>query len=212
MRETPFSLPVQWSDDTIPPYGTAPRESNGRGGTVNTHRHASARLGPTERAATGGTDLGLFVLRVVVGLVLAGHGAQKLFGAFGGPGLQNWEQQLSTMGYEPARWFALANAIAEFGGGLLLVLGLLTPLGCAALLGVMINAIPLKAANGFWIPQGFEYETVLAALAVVLAITGPGLISLDRRFTWARGGVASAVVAIVLGVIVGVVAYFLKSG
>lgn len=178
---------------------------------MTTLRHSPMVIEPSEPAVVGATDVALLALRVVVGLVFAGHGAQKLFGVLGGPGLQAWEQQVRALGYEPAHWFALAQGIAELASGILLVVGLFVPIAGAALLGVMINAIPTKLANGFWVDgQGFEYEVILATLGVAFAIAGPGVISLDRRFPWARGGVGSAVVGIVIGAGAGTAAYLLR--
>ncbi len=158
-------------------------------------------------------DAGLLILRVVVGLLFAGHGAQKLFGWFGGPGLAGWTDAVRALGYQPARWFALAHGIAEVAGGLLLVLGLLTPLGAAALIGVMINAAASKLANGLWIGSGgFEYEVVLIAVGVVFAVAGAGSLSLDRKLPWARGGAVSVAVALIVGVGAGVAALVLKGG
>ncbi|MGH3344906.1 MAG: DoxX family protein [Carbonactinosporaceae bacterium] len=158
------------------------------------------RLDDLDRQAARGPDVGLFVLRLVVGLILAGHGSQKLFGWLGGPGLEGWETMLTELGYQPARWFALAHATAELTAGVLLVFGLLTPFAAAALIGVAVNALPTKIANGFWIQDGgFEYEVVLLAVGSLIAIAGPGSLSLDRRLPWARGGVASAMIGLVLG-------------
>ncbi|MGH3341705.1 MAG: DoxX family protein [Carbonactinosporaceae bacterium] len=158
------------------------------------------RLDDLERQAARGPDVGLFVLRLVVGLIFAGHGAQKLFGWLGGPGPEGWETMLAELGYQPARWFALVHATAELTAGVLLVLGLLTPFAAAALIGVAVNALPTKIANGFWIQDGgFEYEVVLMAVGALIAIAGPGSLSLDRRLPWARGGVASAMIGLVVG-------------
>ena len=85
-------------------------------------------------------DLALFALRAVVGLLMMGHGAQKLFGSFGGHGLAGTGQFFEALGLRPGRRNATAAGVGEFGGGLLLVLGLLTPLGAAALIGVMVVA------------------------------------------------------------------------
>lgn len=179
---------------------------------MSTLRQSPVVAEPPPRTVIAGTDVGLFVLRAAVGLVLAGHGARKLFGALGGPGLTAWEQEVGSLGYQPARWFALAHGVAEFGGGLLLILGLFFPLAAAALLGVMLNAIPTKVASGFWIQGGgFEYEVILATIGVAFAVAGPGMISLDRRFPWARGGPGSAAVGIIVGVAAGIAAYLLRS-
>lgn len=162
---------------------------------------------------TGGVDAGLFVLRAVVGLLLAGHGAQKLFGWFGGTGLPEWERVLNGLGYDPAHWFALAHAIVELAAGAFLILGLLTPLAAAALIGVMVNAIPTKLTAGFWIQDnGPEYEIVLLAVGITLAMTGAGMLSLDRRTPWVRGGLGSAIFGLIVGFGVGAAVYLIKGG
>lgn len=157
------------------------------------------------------SDWGLLLLRLVVGLLFAGHGARKLLGWFGGPGIQGWEDTLASIGYKPAYYFALAHASAELVGGLLLVFGLLTPFAAAALLGVMINAISIKLGAGLWVPNGFEYEVILATLGAMFAITGPGTLSADRPFPWARGGAVSGTIGIVLGSAAGAAASILPA-
>lgn len=180
---------------------------------MSTLRHSPVAAAPGGRITTGGADVGLLVLRVVAGLVLAGHGVQKLFGVLGGPGLRGWEQEVRALGYEPAQWLALAHGVTELAGGALLALGLLTPLASAAMLGVMINAIAVKAATGFWAANGgVEYELVLATVGVAIAIAGPGVLSLDRRLRWARGGAVSAAVGIGVGAGAGIAALLLRIG
>src|ERR1700680_546978 len=94
--------------------------------------------------------IGLLVLRLVVGLTMAGHGAQKLFGWWGGPGIKGWTQITTRLRIRPAVPFAWLAALAEFGGGLLFALGLLAPLGSLAIIGTMLVAI----ATVHW-PNGF---------------------------------------------------------
>ena len=155
---------------------------------------------PTERAMASGTrqDAGLLVLRLAGFGLLTFHGAQKLFGVFGGPGLSGTTQMFQQMGYEPAGFFALAGGASELVGGLLLVLGFLTPLGAAMSLGVMINAVVAVASNGL-IMAG--YPIMLATAAVVLAITGPGRYSLDHNQPWQRAGLPWTAVTIGLAVV-----------
>src|SRR5262245_48240206 len=100
-------------------------------------------------------DLGLLVLRVLVGLVVAAHGAQKLFGWWGGAGLKGFGGWMASVGLKPAALWALAGGLGEFGGGLLLVLGLLGPLGALGIIGAMIMAIALAHwSKGFWGTKG----------------------------------------------------------
>jgi putative oxidoreductase len=135
-------------------------------------------------------ETGFLLIRVVLGAIMAAHGAQKLFGWFGGPGLAGTEGWLESMGFKPARLHAVVVGLAEFGGGALLALGLLTPLGAAAVAGVMFVAIAtVHWSNGFFNGSGgYEFNLLVAATAIALAITGPGEISIDRLAGWALSG------------------------
>src|SRR5918992_2934305 len=96
-------------------------------------------------------DLGLLILRLAVGLVLAAHGAQKLFGWFGGPRLSGTARFFGSLGLRPAGAWALITALAEAAGGLLTALGLLGPVGPALLAGVMlVAAVLVHRRHGFW--------------------------------------------------------------
>ena len=125
---------------------------------------------------------GLLILRLVVGLTVAGHGAQKLFGVWGGPGMNGWTQVVQRLRMRPARPLAWIAALSEFGGGLLLALGLLSPLGSLAIIGAMLVAIAtVHLSKGFWVSKGgFEFNLTLIGAAAALAITGPGAFSLDN--------------------------------
>src|SRR5215217_2011540 len=100
-------------------------------------------------------DLALLLVRVVVGLLMAGHGAQKLFGWFGGPGLAGITGWLGSTGMRPAGFWAFMAGLSEFGGGLLLALGLLSPLGALGIIAAMIMAI-IKGhwGKGIWAHSG----------------------------------------------------------
>ena len=135
-------------------------------------------------------DAGLLLIRVVLGAIMAAHGAQKLFGWFGGHGLAGTGGWLESMGFKPARLHAAVVGLAEFGGGALLALGLLTPLGAAAVAGVMLVAIAtVHWSNGFFNTSGgFEFNLLIAAVATALAITGPGKFSIDNLAGWTLAG------------------------
>ncbi len=134
-----------------------------------------------------GRDLGLLVLRGTVGGVLAAHGAQKLFGWFGGNGLDATAAGFEQIGFRPGRDAALAAGLGEAGGGALLALGAATPLGAAAALGTMRVAAEVHRPQGFFAQQGgFEYPGVLGALAAGLALAGPGQCSFDAVVGRAR--------------------------
>src|SRR5690349_2352743 len=99
-------------------------------------------------------DFGLLLLRLTVGLTLAAHGAQKL-GWFGGPGLAAVGQMFEALGFHPGRRQALVASLVEIGGGLLIALGLLTPLGAALVLSVMlVAALSVHVKNGFFVSGG----------------------------------------------------------
>lgn len=95
-------------------------------------------------------DTALLVLRVIVGLLLAGHGAQKLFGWFGGFGVRGVAGWLTSMGLQPATGWAVLAGASEFGGGLLLALGLLSPLGSLGAFAAMLTAIALTHWPRVW--------------------------------------------------------------
>ena len=124
---------------------------------------------------------GLLILRLVIGLTLAAHGAQKLFGWFGGPGMSKWTESVKRLRIRPAQPLAWVAALSEFGGGLLLALGLLSPLGSLAIVGAMIVAIAtVHLSKGFWVSKGgYEFNLAIIGGAVALALTGPGTYSLD---------------------------------
>ena len=135
-------------------------------------------------------EAGLLIVRVVLGGLMAAHGAQKLFGWFGGPGLAGSEGWLESIGLRPARVYAVITGLAEFVGGALLILGFITPVGAAAVVGVMFVAIAtVHWRNGFFnTAGGYEFNLLIIAAALALAITGPGTISIDHRAGWTLAG------------------------
>jgi putative oxidoreductase len=130
---------------------------------------------------------GLLLLRLALGGIMAAHGAQKLFGWFGGPGLSGTAGMCKMMAYRVPFLMACGLAIAEFGGGLSLAAGLLTPLGALAVLTVMINAVYLVHwTKGFFVANGgYEFNFLIAASAVAIAAIGPGRFSVDHAIGWA---------------------------
>ncbi|GGQ46068.1 MULTISPECIES: DoxX family protein [Streptomyces] len=126
-------------------------------------------------------DLGLLLLRLGTGGVLAAHGAQKLLGWFGGGGIEGTGKAMESMGYTPGRASATAAGLAEAGGGVLLALGLATPAAGAAAAGAMTGAAAVHAPNGFFAQTGgYEYAASLGLTAAGLAVTGPGRLSVDH--------------------------------
>ena len=126
-------------------------------------------------------DTGLLLLRVVIGPLMAAHGAQKLFGWFGGYGLAGTAGYFESIGFRPGRLFAAAAAASEVAGGVLVALGLFGPAGPALMLAVMIvAAISVHWEHGlFAMSNGIELPLLYGAAAVALTLTGPGAYSLD---------------------------------
>ena len=126
-------------------------------------------------------DTGLLLARVVFGSLMAAHGAQKLFGWFGGHGIAGTGSFFEKLGFRPGRLFATAVALSEFAGGLLVALGLFGPIGSALVLAVMIvAAFSVHWRNGlFATSNGIELNLVYMAGVTSLALTGPGGYSLD---------------------------------
>ena len=127
-------------------------------------------------------DVGLLILRIVVGLLFVGHGAQKLFGWFGGKGMKGHVGLIEKVGMRPAYLWAWVSALGEYLGGLGLAAGLLTPLAATALVGSMLVVIfRVSWPKGMWNTNGgIEWPLVLATVAFVVGLTGPGVYSLDQ--------------------------------
>jgi putative oxidoreductase len=122
-------------------------------------------------------SFGLLLIRLIVGLTFAGHGAQKMFGWFGGHGLKGTGGWLESIGIKPGVLMASLAAIAEIVGGLLFAAGLWLPIAAALIVLTMLVAIfTVTGKNGYWITQnGFEYNLVLIAIAIGVALIGPGV-------------------------------------
>jgi putative oxidoreductase len=132
-------------------------------------------------------NIGLLVARLVFGIAMSAHGAQKLFGWFGGYGISGTGQFFESIGFRPGRVLAVAAGLGEVAGGLLVALGLLGPVGPALMLSVMIVASSLHWKNGlFAAANGIELPLLYSAAAVALAFTGYGTYSLDALFGLAR--------------------------
>jgi len=125
--------------------------------------------------------LGLLILRVVLGLIVAAHGFQKLFGWWGGPGMTGWVGAMNRMRIRPAVPWAWISMLAEILGGLGLAVGLLTPLPSLAIAASMLVAIALVHwPRGFWTTKGgYEFNLSILAGIAAIALVGPGAYSLD---------------------------------
>ncbi len=146
---------------------------------MRTETTGRAVAGPVPARDTG-RDTALLVLRVVLGLTMAAHGAQKLLGWFSGGGIDGTAAYFSSVGYPSGHLMAVVAGSAETLGGLGLAVGLLTPLAGAAVFGTMLNVLAVTWGGGFFIPTGVEYPLVLAAGAAALALAGPGSWAADR--------------------------------
>jgi putative oxidoreductase len=124
---------------------------------------------------------GILILRLVFGLILAAHGAQKVFGWWGGPGMKGWTGAMNHMRIRPATPWAWSSALAELLGGLGLALGFLNPLPSFAIAGSMLVAIALvHLPKGFFNAKGgFEFNLAILAAVAAVALIGPGAYSLD---------------------------------
>jgi putative oxidoreductase len=225
----------RWADDRTEKLDETPATRRGlrRGRDRDRDRDRVARVDEDELAAAqaaarrGTTDLGLLALRVAVGLIAMAHGAQKLFGWWNGPRLSGFEAFLANnpnpdIGFrgDATKPLAIVGALSETLGGLMLVLGLLTPIAGAAVLGVMIIAATYKAtlAGGVWFfasgqaGPGIEYEVFLGIAAAVIILTGPGRISLDFGRGWATRPFVGSVAWLVIGIAAPVAIWILLNG
>ncbi|MFD0276688.1 DoxX family protein [Kitasatospora sp. NPDC127111] len=126
-------------------------------------------------------DLGLLALRGAVGGVLIAHGTQKLFGWFGGGGLEGTAKAMEHMGFHPGRQSAIAAGLGEAGGGAMLMAGLATPVAGAVVAGTMAGAVAVHAPAGFFMTAGgYEYPAFLGTTGLALGLAGPGRYSLDH--------------------------------
>ncbi|MFD6287066.1 DoxX family protein [Streptomyces sp. NPDC060205] len=150
-------------------------------------------------------DVGLLLLRLFIGALLAGHALQKLTGAFGGAGPARTGALFASWGHRPGTAMAVVAGLSEAAGATLLVLGLGTPLASAAVVGTMTVAALALANNGLWaVRGGSEVPLLYAIAAAVLGFTGPGAYSLDDALGLTRfSGVAWGASALGLGLLAG---------
>ena len=153
-------------------------------------------------------DFGLLALRLGVGGTLVAHGTQKLFGWFGGAGLDKTAAGFERIGFRPGKVNAIAAGLGEAGGGALLATGIGSPGAGAAVAGTMIVASSMHIDNGFFSNKGgFEFPAVLGLSAAALALTGPGTLSVDHLLghrlnqPWMRSLALAAVVPAAFAVI-----------
>jgi putative oxidoreductase len=147
-------------------------------------------------------DLGRLFLRGVIGPLFVGHGTQKLFGWFGGHGVEGTGGFFENLGLRPGKRHATAAGVAEAGGGVLLTLGAATPLAATLITGTMVTAIrKVHLQKGPWVTDGgYEYNLALIALTTALVETGPGRASVDASVAPRLKGTAWALAALAAGV------------
>lgn len=164
----------------------------------------------------GTQDLGLLILRVGLGVLLVAHGLRKLFGWWGGQGLTGFKSSISEAGYQHADILTYAAGGGQIAAGLLLVLGLFTPLAAAGALAYLINGVLAGvSAQGrfdFFLPEGHEYHLVLIVMAVAIVLVGPGRYGLDGDRGWARRPFIGSIAALLLGIAGGVAMWVFLNG
>jgi len=131
------------------------------------------------------SSLSQLVLRIPVGIIFAAHGSQKLFGWFGGYGLEGTGQWMASIGLNPGYIMALLSGSAEFFGGLALIFGLLVrPAAVVLAITMLVAILSVHINNGLFMSNnGFEYGLALLAVSVYLVISGAGRVSMDRVLT-----------------------------
>jgi putative oxidoreductase len=205
--------PLPYVEPVYPPAGAIPPPA------------APAEIIPADaedRAKVAGRrgtqDLGLLVLRVALGVVFIAHGLQKVFGWWGGPGLEGFRETLTEAGYQNANLLTYLAAGAQIASGLLLVLGLFTPLAAAVALAFLVNSVLVtftaqRADGGLFVfGPTVEYLLVLTAVAAAIVLAGPGRYGFDGSRGWARRPFIGSFLALVLGIGGGVAAWFFLHG
>jgi len=176
---------------------------------MGTPAHAS----PSPRSAPGvllAHDVGLLVIRLGVGLLVAGHGAQHLLGWWGGPGIHRTGLDFGHLGYPAPRAMAIIAGLTETVGGLALAVGLITPLAGAAVAGCMANAVAATWHLGLF--GGFELPLLIGVCAAGLALSGSGRIAIDALIPGLRSQrIGYGVAALVLAAILATVTILLRS-
>lgn len=174
---------------------------------------------PEERAKAAGRrgtqDLGLLVLRVALGALLIAHGLQNAFGFWGGPGPAGLQESLTAAGYQHAGLLSYVTAGAQIASGVLLVLGLFTPVAAAVALGLLLNGALTELKADGWrlvLSSAGEQLLILTAVAAAIVLVGPGRYGFDGGRGWARRPFVGSFVALVLGIGGGVAAWMFLRG
>ena len=167
----------------------------------------------------GTLDLGLLVLRVLVGVLFIGHGLQKAFGLWGGPGLGGWETSLADMGFRYADILTYVATFGQIAAGVLLVLGLFTPVAAAGALAYLTTGLLAEAMAAHeaarlsdFLTDGHEYRVFVVGAVAALVLTGPGRYGFDAGRGWARRPFVGSLAALVVGVGAGIAIWVLLNG
>ena len=167
----------------------------------------------------GTQDLGLLLLRVAVGALFIGHGLQKVFGWWGGPGLGGFRESLADVGFRNADILTYVAAGGQIAAGVLLVLGLFTPIAAAGALGYLVTSILAEASIAHdearlsaFLTDGHEYQVVLLCAVAAIILVGPGRYGLDAGRGWARRPFLGSIAALILGAGAGVAIWVLLNG
>lgn len=167
----------------------------------------------------GTQDLGLMVLRWAVGALLIAHGLQKAFGWWGGPGLDGFENRLTEVGYQHADMLTYIATGAQILAGLLLILGLFTPLAAAGALAYLVNGLLVEATAAHeearlsdFLTDGHEYQVVLVAVVAAIILIGPGRYGLDAGRGWARRPFVGSFAALLIGIGAGIALWVFLNG
>jgi putative oxidoreductase len=185
---------------------------------VDPHQHFDDEA--VRAAGRRGTQhLGLLILRVGLGAVFLAHGLQKLFGWWGGEGLTGFKNALSEVGYQHADILTYCAAGGEIAAGVLLVLGLFTPIAAAGALAYLTNSMlaGMSAQHAprsfpYFLPNGHEYEITLIVMAAAVILVGPGRYGFDAGRGWARRPFIGSFAALVVGIGAGVGLWMLLNG
>ncbi|BBY43365.1 membrane protein [Mycolicibacterium celeriflavum] len=171
----------------------------------------------TDRRGT--LDLGILLLRLAIGALFIGHGLQKAFGLWGGPGLNGWEAELSDMGFRYADILTYVATGGQIAAGVLLILGLFTPVAAAGALAYLVTGVLADAMEAHeaarlsdFLTDGHEYKVFLACAVAALVLTGPGRYGFDAGRGWARRPFIGSFGALVLGAGAGIAIWVLFNG
>jgi putative oxidoreductase len=189
-------------------YGVEPAEY---GPDLDAHARGDDRRGTQ--------DLGLLILRIGAGAILIAHGLQKALGLWGGPGLDGWGDSLTAMGFKYADILTYVTTVGQLAAGLLLMLGLFTPIAAAGALAYLVTGLLAEAMAAHeearlasFLTDGYEYKVFLACGLAALILTGPGRYGFDAGRGWARRPFVGSFIALLLAIGAGIGAWVLLNG